>query len=89
MMDFDATSLYLTAMWDESPVYLEKESGYVCKPHTKDVIVEILNYQTSQKDGKDSAILRIKYYKPPDLRFQHLPIKEKVENIEFNRMRKG
>ena len=33
--------------------------------------------------------MTIKYYNPPDLIFQHLPIKEKVEKKEVNRMRNG
>ena len=36
-----------------------------------------------------SATLRIKYYYPPNLMFQHLPVKEKVKNSEVNRMRNG
>ena len=30
-----------------------------------------------------------KNYNPPNLIFQHLPEKEKVKNIEFNKMRNG
>ena len=29
MMDFDATSFYRSAMWDENSVYLEVETGLV------------------------------------------------------------
>ena len=28
------------------------------------------------EDGDESAILTIKYYNPPDLLFQHLPVKK-------------
>ena len=41
------------------------------------------------EDGDESAILAIKYYNPPNLVFQHLPVKEKVKKIEVNRMRNG
>ena len=43
-----------------------------------------------------SAFLTVKYHNPPNLIFQHLPIKEKIENPyknnrleEINRMRNG
>ena len=39
--------------------------------------------------GNESAILKIRYYNPPDLIFSHLPVLEKVKNIEVKRMRNG
>ena len=89
MMDFDATSLYPSAMWDENSVYPKIESGFAFKPHMNNVYVEAFNNQTFNQDGDESAILTIKYYNPPNLIFQHLPVKEKVQNIEVNRMRNG
>ena len=89
MMDFDATSLYPSAMWDENSVYPKIETGFVFKPHMNNVYVEAFNNQTFNQDGDESAILRIKYYNPRDLIFQHVPVKEKVKNIEVNRMRNG
>ena len=89
MMDFDATSLYTSAMWDENSVYPKIETGFAFKPHMNDVYVEAFNNQTFNEDGSESAILRIKYYNPPNLIFQHLPVKEKVRNVEVNRMRNG
>ena len=88
-MDFDATSLYPSAMWDEKSVYPKIESGFAFKPHMNDVYVEAFNNQSFNEDGDESAILTIKYYNPPDLIFQHLPVKEKVKKIEVNRMRNG
>ena len=88
-MDFDATSLYPSAMWDESSVYPKIETGFAFKPHMNDVCVEAFNNQSFNEDGDESAILTIKYHNPPDLMFQHLPVKEKVEKIEVNRMRNG
>ena len=73
-MDFDATSLYPSAMWDEKSVYPKAESGYVFKPDMNDVYVEAFNIQRFNQDGNESAILRIKYYNPSDLIFQHSPI---------------
>ena len=36
MMDFDATSLYPSAMCDENSVYPKTESGFVFKPYMND-----------------------------------------------------
>ena len=89
MMDFDATSLYPSAMWDENSVYPKIETGFAFKPHMNSVNVEAFNNQTFNQEGDESAILRIKYYNPRNLIFQHLPVKEKVKNVEVNRMRNG
>ena len=78
-MDYDANSLYPSAIWDENSVYPKIETGFPFKPHMNDVYVKAYNDQTFNEDGGESAILTIKYYNPPDLKFQHLPIKEKVK----------
>ena len=88
-MDFDATSLYPSAMWDEKSVYRKIETGFAFKPHMNDVYVEAFNNQSFNENGDESAILTIKYHNPPDLIFQHLPIREKVKKVEVNRMRNG
>ena len=88
-MDFDATSLYPSAMWDYNSIYPKIETGFAFKPHMNDIYVEAFNNQTFNEDGDESAILTIKYHNPPDLIFQHLPVKEKVKKIEVNRMRNG
>ena len=89
MMDFDATSLYPSAMWDKNSVYPKIETGFAFKPHMNKTYVEAFNNETFNQDGGESAILRIKYYNPPNLIYQHLPVKEKVKNVEVNRMRNG
>ena len=48
--------------------------------------VEAFNNKTFREDGDESAILTIKYHNPPDLIFQHLPVKKKSKKIEVNRM---
>ena len=58
MMDFDATSLYPSAMWDEKSVYPKIESGFAFKPHMNNVYVEAFNNQTFNEDGDESAILK-------------------------------
>ena len=77
-MDYDASSLYPSAMWDEKSVYPKIETGFAFKPDMNDVYVEALNNQTFNQDADESALLRIKYYNPPYLLFQHLPVKEKI-----------
>ena len=43
-----------------------------------DFYVKAFKYQTFNQDGDESAMLTVEYYNPPDLIFQHLPVKEKV-----------
>ena len=88
-MSYDANSLYPSALWDENSVYPKIETGFAFKPHMNDVYVKAFNDQTFNQDGDESAILTIKNYDPPNLIFQHLPVKEKVKKIGVNRMRKG
>ena len=88
-MDFDATSLYPSAMWDKNSVCPGKESGVAFKPHRNDIYVEAFNIKTFNHDGNETSIRRRKYYNPPNLIIQHLPVKEKNKNIEINRMRNG
>ena len=88
-MDFDATSFYPSAMSDEKSVYPQTETGFAFKPHMNNIYEKAFINQTFNQDGNESAILRIKHYNPSDLMFQHLPVNEKVEDIEVNRMRKG
>ena len=88
-MDYDATSLYLSAMWDEKSVYLKIENAFAFKPDMNDFYVEAFNNQSFNQDRNTSAILGTKEYNPPNPIFQHLPVKEKVKKIDVNRMRKG
>ena len=87
MMDFDATILYHSVMWDENSVYPKIETGFAFKPDMKNVYVEAFNNQTLNQDRDEAAILRIKYYNPRNFLYQHLPVKEKVKKVEVNRMR--
>ena len=47
------------------------------------MFVNDFNNQTFNRDGDDSAILKIKYYNPPNPIFQQLPVKEIVNNIDI------
>ena len=86
LWDFDATSLYPSAMWDEKSIYPRIETGYSFTRDMNDELVENFNNQTFTQG---SAILKIKYYNPKNLIVQHIPIKEKEKKIEINRMRNG
>ena len=88
-MDFDATSSYPSAIWDGNSVYPKIETGFAFKPHVNDVYIEAFNIKTFNQYGIESAIIKIKYYNPPILIIQHLPVKEKVKIIEVNRLRNG
>ena len=102
LWDFDAVSLYPSAMWDEKSIYPKIETGYAFKSHMNNDLVEKFNNQTF---NRGSAFLKIKYYNPKNLIVQHLPIKEKIKKdeidtlcsvdkheipkVEINRMRNG
>ena len=59
-MDYDATSLYPSATWDENSVYPKIETGFAFKPNMNDVYVKAFNNKTFNQDGDESAILTIK-----------------------------
>ena len=80
-IDYDASGLYPSAIWDEKSVYSKIETGFAFKPDMIDVYVEAFIIQTFNQDGDESAILKIKYYKPLNLVFQHLPVKEKFKKM--------
>ena len=86
LWDFDAVSLYPSAMWDENSIYPRIETGY---SYTKDMKNEFVEKFNTGNFTQGSAILKIKYYNPRDLIVQQLPIKEKEKKIEINRMRNG
>ena len=86
LWDFDAVSLYPSAMWDEKSIYPRIETVYAFTRDMNKFLVHRFNNQTFTQG---SAILKIKYYNPKNLIVQHLPIKEKEKKIEINRMRNG
>ena len=86
LWDFDAVSLYPSAMWDEKSIYPRIETGYA---FTTDMNDKLVNKFNNQNFNQGSAILKTKYYNPQNLIVQHLPIKEKEKKIEINSMRNG
>ena len=85
-MDFDCTSLFSSTMKDKLSKYPKIETKYAFTPDMTDEIIEEFNNQTFTQG---SGILKIKYYYPKNLIVQHLPVKEKVNRKEINRMRNG
>ena len=86
LWDYDATSLYPSAMWDENSIYPRIETGYA---FTRDMNKYLVHKFNNQTFNQGSAILKIKYYNPKNLIVQHLPVKEKEGKLEINRMRNG
>ena len=86
LWDFDAKCLYPSSMSDPKSKYPKIETGYA---YTKDMNGELVNKFTSGNFTQGSAILKIKYYNPKNLIVQHLPVKERVNKREINRMRNG
>ena len=86
LWDFDAVSLYPSAMWDENSIYPRMETGY---NFTKDMNDELVEKFITGNFTTGSAVLKIKYYNPKNLIVQHLPVKEREKKFEINRMRKG
>ena len=58
--DFDATNLYLDAMWDKKSVYPKIKTDYAFKPRMNDMFVKDFNIQTFNQDVNDSPRLKIK-----------------------------
>ena len=86
LWDFDAVSLYPSAMWDESIIYPRIETGYAFTSDMNDDIVEKFN---NGNFTQGSAILKIKYYNPKNLIVRQIPVKEREKETEINRVRNG
>ena len=86
LWDFDAVSLYPSAMSDPESIYPRIETGYA---YTKDMNDDLVNKFNNQTFTQGSAILKIKCYYPKNLIVQHLPVKERVKKMEINRKRNG
>ena len=57
--DFDATSLYPNATYDENSAYPRKESGFSFQPDMIDEYVKSFNYQIFNQNGDEAAISKI------------------------------
>ena len=86
LWDFDAVSLYPSAMSDSKNFYPKIETGYAYSKHLNDELVQ--NFSES-KFTQGSAVLKLNYYNPKKLIVQHFPVKELVEKIEIDKMHNG
>jgi hypothetical protein len=90
MMAFDATSLYPSAMWDEESEFPDITSAKHFKNSEEKEILDLFN---SQQFRPKTGFFRVRYFNPPELFLQHLPVKETVINdgkkIQMSRFRNG
>ena len=82
LWDFEAVSLYPSAMSDDMSIYQRIEGGLA---YTKDMNDELVEKFNNQSFTQGSAILKIKYYNPKFFIVQHLPVKEREKKMEINR----
>ena len=73
-------------MWDENSIYPRIETGYAFTKDMKDELVEKFN---TGNFTQGSAFFKTQYYNPSILIVQNLPVKERENKIEINRMRNG
>ena len=73
-------------MWEPKSIFPKIETGYA---YTKDMNDELVKKINEQTFTQGSAILKMKYYYPKNLTVQHIPVKEKENKTEINRMRNG
>ena len=73
-------------MWDENSIYPRIKTGYAFTPDMNEELVKKIN---TSNFTQGSAILKIRYFNPKNLIFQHLPVKERGKKIETNRMGNG
>ena len=61
-MTFDATSLYPSAMWDETSVYPKMEPRFSFTPHLNKIFVNAFHNRTFNQDDIESAIFKKKTF---------------------------
>ena len=95
LVSYDFNSLYPSAQIDKDSNWPKIETAYPFKKFMNDAICTLFNSGRWNELNR-SAFLTIKYHNPENLIFQHLPVKEKIENPykknrfeEINRMRNG
>ena len=95
LVSYDFNSLYPSAQIDKNSTWPKIETAYPFKKYMSDAICVLFNSGRWNELNR-SAFLSVKYHNPENLIFQHLPIKEKIENPyknnrleDINRMRNG
>ena len=95
LVSYDFNSLYPSAQNDKNSTWPKIETSYPFKKYMEESICSLFN-SGRRNELNRSTFLTVKYHNPENLTFQHLPIKEKIENPyknnrfeETNRMRNG
>ena len=83
---YDAVRLYLSDLWDEESIFPRIETGFA---YTKNMNSELVEKFNNGVFSQGSASLKFKFYNPKNLIVQHLPVQERENKIEINRMRNG
>ena len=78
LMDFEAMTLYVLAMWVEKSVYPEFGTGFAFTHDMNDQIVEKFYTQTFTKV---CAISEVLFYNLSEVIFHHLSVGKKLENL--------
>ena len=95
LVSYDFSSLYPSAQIETNSIWPEVETAYPFKKGMSDAVCSLFN-SGKWNELNRSAFLTVKNHNPENLVFQHLPIKEKIENSyknnrleEINRMKNG
>ena len=95
LVSYDFNSLYPSAQIDKNSTWPKIETAYPFKKYMNESICTLFN-SGKWNELNRSAFLTVKHHNPEDWIFQHLSIKEKIENPyknnrleEINRMRNG
>ena len=95
LVSYDSSSLYPSAQIETNSIWPEVETAYPFKKGMSDAVCSLFN-RGKWNELNRSAFLTVKNHNPQNLVFQHLPIKEKIENSyknnrleEINRMKNG
>ena len=79
LVSYDFNGLYPSAQIDKKSTWPKIETSYPLKKYLSESICTLFN-SGRWPELKRSAFLTVKYHNPEKLIFQHLPIKEKIEN---------
>ena len=79
LVSYDFNSLYPSAQIDKNSTWPKIEASYPFKKYMNESICTLFNSGRWNELNR-SAVLTIKYHNPENLIFQHLPIKEKINN---------
>ena len=95
LVSYDFNSLYPSAQIDKNSNWPKIETSYPFKKYMNDAVCSLFNSGRWNELNR-SAFLTVKYHNNENMIFQHLAVKEKVENPyknnrleEINRMRNG